>query len=156
MLTYMWQKQPLQTLLVLKFAASNEEKLVQQERNTRDQEDLGKENDIFITINSERAYGVLVSENKEGKQEHIEKNYKKRWKQKTPDESYEASIGAKSDHINLEISEAKDGDGCHEKVSDSAVALIGTKSDCINLENFKGSNGDGFYEKVSHSAVGLI
>ncbi|KAM3302703.1 hypothetical protein P3S67_017205 [Capsicum chacoense] len=45
---------------------------------------------------------------------------------KTPDESSEAFIGTKSDHIGLEISEAKNGDGCHEKVGHSAVGQEAT------------------------------
>lgn len=45
---------------------------------------------------------------------------------KTPDESYEALIGTKSDSINLEISEAKKGDGCHEKVGHSYVGQEAT------------------------------
>nr|XP_016498214.1 PREDICTED: uncharacterized protein LOC107816976 isoform X1 [Nicotiana tabacum] len=47
---------------------------------------------------------------------------------KTPDESYEALIGTKSDRINLEISEAKHGDG-REKVSRSAVGQEATVVD---------------------------
>ncbi|PHU13257.1 hypothetical protein BC332_20187 [Capsicum chinense] len=45
---------------------------------------------------------------------------------KTPDESSEVFIGTKSDHIGLEISEAKNGDGCHEKVGRSAVGQEAT------------------------------
>ncbi|XP_070018458.1 uncharacterized protein [Nicotiana sylvestris] len=48
---------------------------------------------------------------------------------KMPDESSEALIGTKSDRINLEISEAKHGDGRHEKVSHSAVGQEATAVD---------------------------
>ncbi|KAK4355103.1 hypothetical protein RND71_024074 [Anisodus tanguticus] len=92
------------------------------EKNTWDQKDFGKENGVHHKTVS--AYGSFTGEAKEasaskGSQSIEEKTEK--MEATTPDESEEALIGTKSDRINLEISEAKDGDGPLEKVSYSAV-----------------------------------
>ncbi|XP_059284923.1 uncharacterized protein LOC132038250 [Lycium ferocissimum] len=89
------------------------------EKNTGYQKDFVKENDVHHERVS--AYGSFSGEAKEASAskgwqsigEKIEK-----MEAKTPNESL---VGTKSDRINLEISEAKDGDGPLEKVSHSAV-----------------------------------
>ncbi|KAJ8542771.1 hypothetical protein K7X08_005294 [Anisodus acutangulus] len=92
------------------------------ENNTWDQKDFGKENGVHHKTVS--AYGSFTGEAKEAsaskRSQSIEEKTEK-MEATTPDESDEALIGTKSDRINLEISEAKDGDGPLEKISYSAV-----------------------------------
>ncbi|CAN4103834.1 unnamed protein product [Withania somnifera] len=147
------------------------------ERSTGDQKDFGKENGGHHHHETVRAYGSLSGKAKEASPSKgspsVEKKIEK-MKAKTPDESYEALIGTKSDHVNLEISEAKKGDGCDEKVGHSVVgqgaskrveekteakahdgsceALSGTKSDSMNLEIPEAKKDDGFHEKVGEEA----
>ncbi|KAK6785735.1 hypothetical protein RDI58_019190 [Solanum bulbocastanum] len=94
------------------------------ERKTGDQKDFGKENGLHHHHETVRTHGRFsgkankrsASNGNQGVEEKV-----KKIEGKTPDESYEALIGTKSDSINLEISEAKHGDGCHEKVGHSVV-----------------------------------
>lgn len=99
------------------------------ERKTGDQKDFGKENGLHHHHETVRTHGrfsgkakkTSASNGNQGVEEKV-----KKIEGKTPDESYEALIGTKSDSINLEISEAKHGDGCHEKVGHSAVGQEAT------------------------------
>ncbi|WMV40076.1 hypothetical protein MTR67_033461 [Solanum verrucosum] len=99
------------------------------ERKTGDQKDFGKENGLHHHHETVRTHGrfsgkakkTSVSNGNQGVEEKV-----KKIEGKTPDESYEALIGTKSDSINLEISEAKHGDGCHEKVGHSTVGQEAT------------------------------
>ncbi|XP_006346057.1 uncharacterized protein [Solanum tuberosum] len=99
------------------------------ERKTGDQKDFGKENGLHHHHETVRTHGrfsgkakkTSASNGNQGVEEKV-----KKIEGKTPDESYEALIGTKSDRINLEISEAKHGDGCHEKVGHSAVGQEAT------------------------------
>ncbi|KAL3333743.1 hypothetical protein AABB24_033683 [Solanum stoloniferum] len=99
------------------------------ERKTGDQKDFGKENGLHHHHETVRTHGRFsgkankrsASNGNQGVEEKV-----KKIEGKTPDESYEALIGTKSDSINLEISEAKHGDGCHEKVGHSAVGQEAT------------------------------
>ncbi|XP_060188280.1 uncharacterized protein LOC132617320 isoform X2 [Lycium barbarum] len=96
-------------------------------KNTGYQKDFVKENDVHHERVS--AYGSFSGEAKEASAskgwqsigEKIEK-----METKTPNESL---VGTKSDCINLEISEAKDGDGPLEKVSHPAVGQEATAVD---------------------------
>ncbi|KAK4341982.1 hypothetical protein RND71_037798 [Anisodus tanguticus] len=92
------------------------------EKNIWDQKDFGKENGVHHKTVS--AYGSFTGDAKEASaskgSQSIEEMTEK-MEATTPDESDEALIGTKSDRLNLEISEAKDGDGLLEKVSHSAV-----------------------------------
>ncbi|KAG5598084.1 hypothetical protein H5410_039316 [Solanum commersonii] len=99
------------------------------ERKTGDQKDFGKENGLHHHHETVRTHGrfsgkarkTSASNGNQGVEEKV-----KKIEGKTPDESYEALIGTKSDIINLEVSEAKHGDGCHEKVGHSAVGQEAT------------------------------
>lgn len=99
------------------------------ERKTGDQKDFGKENGLHHHHETVRSHGrfsgkarkTSASNGNQGVEEKV-----KKIEGKTPDESYEALIGTKSDIINLEVSEAKHGDGCHEKVGHSAVGQEAT------------------------------
>ncbi|KAK4715078.1 hypothetical protein R3W88_020985 [Solanum pinnatisectum] len=99
------------------------------ERKTGDQKDFGKENGLHHHHETVRTHGrfsgkankTSASNGNQGVGEKV-----KKIEGKMPDESYEALIGTKSDSINLEISEAKHGDGCHEKVGHSAVGQEAT------------------------------
>ncbi|XP_060197299.1 uncharacterized protein LOC132626447 isoform X2 [Lycium barbarum] len=97
------------------------------EKNTGYQKDFVKENDVPHERVS--AYGSSSGEAKEASaskgRQSIEEKIEK-MEAKTPNESL---IGTKSDRINLEISEAKDGDGPLEKVSHSAVGQEATAVD---------------------------
>ncbi|MCD9638610.1 hypothetical protein HAX54_022696 [Datura stramonium] len=140
------------------------------ERNTRDQEDLGKENDVHHHHETVRAYGSISGKAKEEsankRSKSIEEKIEK-MEAKMPDESSEVLIGTNSDRINLEISEASASKGSkniEEKIEkmeaktpdESYEASIGAKSDHINLEISEAKDGDGCHEKVSDSAVALI
>ncbi|XP_004244325.1 uncharacterized protein [Solanum lycopersicum] len=99
------------------------------ERKTGDEKDSGKENGVHHHHKTVRTHGRFSGKAKKTSgcngNQGVEEKVKK-IEGKMPDESYEALIGTKSDSINLEISEAKHSDGCHEKVGHSAVGQEAT------------------------------